>query len=1042
VAGDGNAVVSTITTSTDPDARVTISAAGGSILDDGNAATRITTHDLSLSAQTNIGEITTFASGTGTPIDVAVSGELLLAVVTDVGGEIFLRADDNLTAAAAAINPDADGAATALIVASGNLDVGTADGVVDTANDNLGLVAGGTLTLPAGGYDVGEVAGGALRLRGDVDVQDVDLPDDDHALGPYVADTLEFVSGSAVATTLNTTINELTAQMTADGAALTVNETGTVELVSVTTNNGNITVNAALTASGDIEVSEVDAGTARVVLDVTTMGGQIQDRDDPAANDVDVTGGEVLLLATTGIGRDAADVMMDFDELEINAQTLAARTQTGDIHVVDVAGGLTIGAVNGTNGVEITAGGAGDNVTLTATGAAADLAVNDLIRTGPGAITVTAQDNVTFAATGQIISTGGAVLVEATDGGIDMTDGAVINAGSGVVELQADQNIEIGRVVTTTNVMATSTNGAILDGGDTGGADIAADNLVMSAGTGIGNGNAIDTAVNLLSAENSNSGGISVSNDVGGLLTIGTFGGVVGLMNTGGGAIAVTNNGAMNVDAAVSNPNSSGVSLTATGNDLNVNAQVSTTGADGDITLSAGADLRVNLNGKVVAGTDLSPQGDVELNAGNNLVLGDTGQPNDVVGGTVKGSAGNQVMFGPNVIVQSDTGAVADKLPAVTILIPSQPMDDPQIIAMLPNPEVHLTLGRIGELNLFATAQFDDQTSDAVESIASNTFNGVTIDTTLNGFLVPIGPFTITVTVIDDPNITFFESGVEVALAPSVFTFGQAFETGMVMVPPSAEALPLPTPEPIVAATPATVPPDFQVADPNDVPVPAEAPESGDERIVIVEKIDSHDEIEKDRDGKPIERQYRSEFAERILADPSKLFLRLRSGHFRIWLQDGAGAQRNLIWDVTLRDGVPERGEGAIRPPTEMPRESPEQTLPERTAPEAEMSSLDPQPPAELVADSPEALHVNVSEDPEPTPVSNGALTEDAPSSTDDQPTPAATLDGPPAAGFLPLAALGSPSFPAMLRAAARRGQGVVRRVRSGVTSILQSIAP
>jgi len=139
-------------------------------------------------------------------------------------------------------------------------------------------------------------------------------------------------------------------------------------------------------------------------------------------------------------------------------------------------------------------------VTLDANGAASDLLVNDGILSVNGAITLTADNDVIFEATGDIASTAGAVSVRAdadnggtSSGALTMVDGTVINAGSGTIALLADENITLGQVTTTntgaTAVTLTSTEGGIV-GGDTGGADVitAGGRLVIDAVTGVGSG--------------------------------------------------------------------------------------------------------------------------------------------------------------------------------------------------------------------------------------------------------------------------------------------------------------------------------------------------------------------------------------------------------------------------------------------------------------------------------------------------------------------------------------------------------------------------
>ena len=84
------------------------------------------------------------------------------------------------------------------------------------------------------------------------------------------------------------------------------------------------------------------------------------------------------------------------------------------------------------------------------------------------------------------------------------------------IALLADENITLGQVTTTntgtTAVTLASTEGGIVDGGDTGGADvIAGGRLVIDAVTGVGSGGALETTVASVDIDNATSGNIEIS---------------------------------------------------------------------------------------------------------------------------------------------------------------------------------------------------------------------------------------------------------------------------------------------------------------------------------------------------------------------------------------------------------------------------------------------------------------------------------------------------------------------------------------------------
>ena len=94
-----------------------------------------------------------------------------------------------------------------------------------------------------------------------------------------------------------------------------------------------------------------------------------------------------------------------------------------------------------------------------------------------------------------------------------MANGTVINAGSGTIDLNADESITLGSVVTTsasaTAVTIDTAEGAVVDGGDAH-VDIVADSgtVVINAVTGVGNGDALDTTIGTLDVDNLTSGNI------------------------------------------------------------------------------------------------------------------------------------------------------------------------------------------------------------------------------------------------------------------------------------------------------------------------------------------------------------------------------------------------------------------------------------------------------------------------------------------------------------------------------------------------------
>ncbi|MEO8494902.1 MAG: hypothetical protein ABI614_07520, partial [Planctomycetota bacterium] len=164
------------------------------------------------------------------------------------------------------------------------------------------------------------------------------------------------------------------------------------------------------------------------------------------------------------------------------------------------------------------------------------------------------------------------------------------------------ENIQLGRLVTTTLVRLTSTSGAIVDGGDSGGPDIVADRLALRSNAGIGTADPIDTSVNTIAAKNNGSGGVRIENATGRPLTIGAVDGLSGIMNGPIGApakldgeVEIIHVGAINVAAPILNDGGSHTIIRAElPGDLTINAPIQNRGGNGWIFLFSGGDLVIN----------------------------------------------------------------------------------------------------------------------------------------------------------------------------------------------------------------------------------------------------------------------------------------------------------------------------------------------------------------------------------------------------------------------------------------------------------------
>ncbi|MBP88656.1 MAG: hypothetical protein CMJ64_18400 [Planctomycetaceae bacterium] len=240
-----------------------------------------------------------------------------------------------------------------------------------------------------------------------------------------------------------------------------------------------------------------------------------------------------------------------------------------------------------------------------------DIRINSSLTTGMGTVDLLADDDVSFTvaasvttnvSTITVVADADAVADSGSGGAVTLADGAVLNAGDANIGIFADEDITLGRLVTTSIVSLTSASGSIVDGGDTGGADIVAYQVALHASAGIGTDNPIDTAVNTLAAKNELGGGVRVENAAGTTLTIGhvgTLSGVSGGPSNApaklGGDIEIIHVGAIDVEAPILNDAGGHTTLRAElAGDLTVNQPVQNRGGNGWVFLISGEDLLIN----------------------------------------------------------------------------------------------------------------------------------------------------------------------------------------------------------------------------------------------------------------------------------------------------------------------------------------------------------------------------------------------------------------------------------------------------------------
>jgi len=359
---------------------------------------------------------------------------------------------------------------------------------------------------------------------------------------------------------------------------------------------------------------------------------------DENSSGVDISVNDLYIEATGGIGSSGT--------IETNVNTFSALNKitndiridnTGDVtleSVVNNAGDvyivthsdMSVGNVEAIgNTVTLTADGAivdGGDADADITAATADLSAADGIGSGDALETAistliaenTATNNVEIANTG------------------DLTAG-VVNSG-------ADVNIAVASDLTVENIETVGTatlsaSGAIIDGGD-GSVDILADTADLTAEDGIGSGNAIETQINTLIAENTITNNIRIDNT--GNLSVEHVAAVNAVTLSTDGAITDGDDASVDIVAGTANLNAadgigSGDALETQIGTLNTNntttgnveidnygdmTAASVVNDGGDVEISVHSDLRVDYIAAVGNSVTLSADGAI-VNANTDV---------------------------------------------------------------------------------------------------------------------------------------------------------------------------------------------------------------------------------------------------------------------------------------------------------------------------------------------------------------------------------------------------------------------------------------
>ena len=636
LSAGGNIAVSTITTSGD-----VVLTSGGAIIDNNGATNNITADILTINAvsgidlDTNINTLTASVSGAGNIIIDEVSG-IALTNVTTANGNIIITAGGNIDVNN--VNTDGDITLTANgagsdITVNGNLTA--TDDIILTAQNIIsgsGLVSGDLLeaTAPNGISLITNIN----TLTATTTNTNINITEENG----LTLNDVNAVSGDITLTLLAGTLTSNTGtKITGDelvvNGADAININTNVNTLTASTNNADITI----TEDNGLALNLVDAGLGDVYIEVAL--GAITDNNGPNLN---IIGTDLILSAETGIGSG--------DAIETKVTNLTARvtstTATGNIEIENT-GDLTLGNLAGW-GEAVRNFGSGD-IIITVN---SNLTIDASISSAGGDITLTANTGAIIQNPAGDITTGGGNFRATAAGPYVMADGAVVNSGVGIIDIDAGGDITIGQLITSSTVYLNSGD-VIIDGGDTGGEDIQASAVEFIAANGIGTvTNPIDTSVGNMAAITTN-GQIYINETNN--LTITTVGVTDGVSVTNGGPIWLnTNGGALTLLNANQDIVSNGgpIMIFAGAVTQNNGADIISSGGNIDMTVVS---LTQNPDSKIDAGT-----GNVTITATGNILL------DEINGYTVSITTGGSIeeqtidteidITGTNLILSAATG--------------------------------------------------------------------------------------------------------------------------------------------------------------------------------------------------------------------------------------------------------------------------------------------------------------------------------------------------------------------------------------------------
>ncbi len=727
---------------------------------------------------------------------------------------------------------------------------GTPVGIDTVEINSLDSAFDADLTILAGDND-------SITVQTDVDLKTGDLlfsAETVNIIGNIEANSVDISSSGGTSTTFNggsvtTTDFQLynNAVNLLQDATLTSTNGAAIEFKSTIDGANNLNLNTA----GNT-ILEGAAGSTTALSSLTT---------NPSGTTA-INGGSVT---TTG-------AQTYNDAVTFGASTVFTSTTTDNISFnSSVTGGIGFSVdIISQNEVNIIGSFEADGY-ITAT-AGTDIQISSLLSSATGNITFLADNDITLNAAARVLSqTNGQIILTAdndasSSGSITMQSGSTVESQGGRIQLTADGTVALSAITTTGTVAIESKSAAITDNQDAI-RDIVASSTVLKAATGIGSANALETAVSVLAALNTDSGHIQILNDLGGaLLTIGTVDGLAGVTHSGSvaGDIIIANASPLTVDAPVINSSGGNIDLESTGpGDLILNASVRASGGNGNINVEAGDGI---------------------------LDINDTGVDSDhsIEGtGIFSGHGNSGVDFDSNTTLTSETGAIADVPPDLRNIA------TPQILAT-GDATVTGDFGRFSEQNFFITIDWGDGTVETFNFTDPGSFIFTHNYTANPNTSNPAADIPILVRIQGDKQFTFSDgTGIldftsETGLLE---TPGDGLATVAIDTTPQVPLLLFPQNEIILDST-STQSSVFTSKETQLIESAINEANKNAERLVFLRIIAPNGNIIEDV---PLQ--------ESDLDNLPKLFKSLPDGRYQIYLKEAGEERIRLLMDVDIRGG-------------------------------------------------------------------------------------------------------------------------------------------